>query len=139
MAFYFLYFIEKSISKVGLKAARPLYLPLLSQDFFDLVYDVGSGALGDGITLDKESVITGFGALGYSTGPGTSVQCGIGLDCAIITNGITNDFSQDLLLPVIQPLPISVPLFNPLALLALAAFFGFGALRHISKQNAVRY
>jgi hypothetical protein len=65
-------------------------------DLFGLVYDNDGSPLGDGF-LGSIGGINFSGALaGYGARPGPQFECGIGIDCAFVTDGSGFSHSQQL-------------------------------------------
>jgi hypothetical protein len=92
-------------------------------DFFGLVYDLDGGPLGDGLLLDVEGVAAGGAPEAYAAGPGAFGpfnQCGIGIDCAYVSDGSASDFSQELVDVQLVPEPTTA-LLTCLGLVVLAA------------------
>lgn len=95
-------------------------------DLFGLVYDLDGGPLGDGQVLDIEGVGAQNLTYQYFAGPGPVEVCGIGLDCAFVSDGINQDFSQELLVLVEPP---RIPTLSQWSLLILMMVIGLFGLR----------
>jgi hypothetical protein len=106
-------------------------------DFVGLVYDLDGGPLGDGTTGAVEGIAANSAAGSYSAGPGPESVCGVGSDCAVITDGTNTDNSQELISinggscgasNAAEPVP-AMPLHLLLALSGLLALFGLRKLK----------
>lgn len=69
---------------------------------FNFVYDIGSGFLGDGTTLDIEGVLSTNELFQYLTGQGPT-----GLDGGSVSNIISIDFSEQLVVVTQVPEPMT--------------------------------
>ncbi|NNM00184.1 MAG: autotransporter outer membrane beta-barrel domain-containing protein [Gammaproteobacteria bacterium] len=66
-------------------------------DLFGLVYRLDGGPLGDDLTGGIEGIGATGSNFGYEVGPGPQSECGIGIDCAVVsdfTMSGADDFSQ---------------------------------------------
>lgn len=97
-------------------------------DLFGLVYDLDGGPLGDGQLLAVEGVGANDGTFVYEAGPGPEAVCGIGNDCAFVSDGINQDFSQ-LLLVATPPTPASIPTLSEWSLIFLVFLLGLIGLK----------
>lgn len=86
-------------------------------DLQGLVYDNNGGPLGDGLLLGIEGVAADDTNFNYTAGPGPFDECGIGIDCAVVSDGTNNDFSQELLVRGSTAIP--VPTLSQWALLCM--------------------
>jgi hypothetical protein len=102
-------------------------------DFADLqglVYDLDGGPIGDGLTLDVEGIGAGGQGFSYAAGPGPVAECGVGVDCAVVSDGTNDDFSQEFVqigAPAATPVP--VPGWAYLMMFLLIAAVGLRSLR----------
>jgi hypothetical protein len=103
-------------------------------DLFGLVYDDDGGPLGDGLTLGVEGIGASGVTFSYDAGPGPFDQCGIGVDCAVVSDGVNNDFSQELLVRGGGAIP--VPTLSQWAVLVLILLMFALSLRH--NQNLLK-
>ena len=108
-------------------------------DFAGLVYDLDGGPLGDGTSGAVEGIAASSAAGDYSAGPGPESLCGVGSDCASVTDGTGTDSSQELITinggacggsSTAEAVP-AVPL--PL-LLALGGLLGFVGMRRLKSR-----
>jgi hypothetical protein len=92
-------------------------------DLFGLVYDLDGGPLGDGFSLDIEGIGADSGIFLYEVGPGPVGECGVGIDCASISDGVNISSSKQLVLvsPKVVPIPAAVWLFGS-GLMAIVGF-----------------
>ncbi|NKI34759.1 hypothetical protein HFP89_06230 [Wenzhouxiangella sp. XN79A] len=100
-------------------------------DLQGLVYDLDGGPLGDGLTLDVEGIGAGGNdGFSYAAGPGPVAECGIGVDCAVVSDGTNEDVSQEFVqigAPAATPVP--VPGWAYLMMVLLLAAVGLRSLR----------
>ncbi len=101
--------------------------------FAGVVYDLDGGPLGDGFNLDIEGLASnnlgGGGPLFYVAGPGPVAECGIGVVCAILGDGIgPNQTSTELIYVTAKSVPEPVTFI----LLSLGLFgLGFNRRKRI--------
>ena len=90
-------------------------------DLFGLAYDLDGGPLGDGHVLSIEGIGADNGSgFVYEAGPGPFDECGIGVDCARVSDGLATDFSMELI--HVTPKAVGVPEPALSGLLALGLF-----------------
>lgn len=92
-------------------------------DLFGLVYDLNGGPLGDGQLLGIEGIGANDATFRYEAGPGPQAVCGIGNDCAFVSDGVNQDFSQ-LLLTSTPPTPASIPTLSEWSIIFLVFLLG---------------
>ena len=105
-------------------------------DLFGLVYDDDGGPLGDGLLLGIEGVGANGAPFSYTAGPGPFAECGIGVDCAEVTDGVNSDFSQELLVRGSNAIP--VPTLSQATLLLLILLMYVMSLK-LSRQYSKRH
>ncbi len=83
-------------------------------DLWGFVYDLPSGPLGDGLTGAIEGIGAGNSMFDYVAGPGPFAECGIGFDCASVTDFATGaaSFSNQFVMVSAVPVPAAVWLFG---------------------------
>ena len=98
-------------------------------ELFGLVYDLDGGPLGDGQTLAVEGVGAAGMTFSYQAGPGPVAECGVGVDCALVSDGTNTDASQELILVVGQAQSVPIPAWSYLLMIMLIAAVGIRSLR----------
>lgn len=95
-------------------------------DLFGLVYDIGSGLIGDGTSLDIEGIGAEGAIFSYVVGPGPLALCDGSTICGIVTQslGSVDLTSETILGAVVNDPSAPVPLPGAMALFAGAAAFG---------------
>jgi len=120
---------DAEVSDFSMSFSGNSIVPSFSLGFSDLqglVYDLDNGPLGDGFLLDIEGVAASGAPYSYAAGPGPFNQCGVGVDCASVSDGVNQDFSQQLLVPVARTIPT---LSNSSLLVLFSLIIGVAAFR----------
>ena len=93
----------------------PAFTLGMEDNFFALVYDIGSGFLGDGTALDEEGISATMDSFDYVTGQGPT-----GLDGGEVTNFIGLDTTAQLVVVTQVPEP-TTSILLALGLVGIAA------------------
>ena len=107
-------------------------------DLFGLVYDLDGGPLGDGQILGIEGVGASGPQFSYAAGPGPVGLCGVGVICAIVSDGVSDDTSMELLVrgSLFGP-AVAIPTLSVWGLFGLFGLFVMFSFRAIKSQKFI--